>query len=116
MTPRRVAAFHALRRVVTHVGRPGDPGLGARVRVLPRMVGGAFTGRYPGLTHGRLALFALAVAYLVSPLDVVPEAALMVLGLVDDSVVALWLAGAFLAETQRYLEWDRQRCAVPAAA
>ena len=31
------------------------------------------------------------------------------LGLADDGVVALWLAGAFLAETDNYLGWERSR-------
>ncbi|GEL20661.1 YkvA family protein [Pseudonocardia asaccharolytica] len=116
MNPRRIAAFHALWRVVSQAGRPGDPGLGERVRALPRMLAGAVVGRYPGLRYGRLALLIAAVAYLVSPLDVVPEAALMILGFVDDTVVALWLGGAFLGETQRYLQWERVRSAVPAPA
>ena len=32
---------------------------------------------------------------------------LPLLGLADDGVVALWLAGAFLGETDRYLSWER---------
>jgi len=32
------------------------------------------------------------------------------LGLGDDALVAAWLAGAFLVETERYLSWeDRAR-------
>jgi hypothetical protein len=30
-----------------------------------------------------------------------------VFGLGDDAVVALWLAGGFLVETERYLGWQR---------
>ena len=71
------------------------------------MVGDALAGRYAALGRGRLALLGLALAYLVSPLDVVPEAFVPLLGLVDDGVVALWLAGAFLAETDRFLAWER---------
>jgi len=71
------------------------------------MITGAVTGRYPELGRGRLALFVLAVAYIVSPVDLVPEAFLALLGLGDDAVVALWLGGAFLVETDRFLEWER---------
>jgi len=39
----------------------------------------------------------------------VPEAVIPLLGLVDDGVVALWLAGAFLAETDNYLRWERSQ-------
>jgi uncharacterized membrane protein YkvA (DUF1232 family) len=43
----------------------------------------------------------------VSPIDAVPEAFLWVIGLVDDAVMVTWLAGAVLAETDRFLEWER---------
>lgn len=80
-----------------------------RLQALPRMVRAAVTGRYPALGRGRLLLIALAVAYLVSPVDLVPEALVPLLGLGDDAVLALWLGGAFLAESDRFLEWERQQ-------
>ena len=107
--PRRVAAFSALWRVVAQSRGPGAPGVGERVRAIPRMLHGAFRGRYMELSRGRLALIVLALAYLVSPVDLVPEAFLPLVGLVDDAVVALWLGGAFLAETDRFLAWERTR-------
>ncbi len=110
----RVAAFTALWRAISRGRRPGTPGPAERVRALPRMVGDALSGRYAALGRGRLALLGLALAYLVSPVDVVPEAVVPLLGLVDDGVVALWLGGAFLAETDRFLDWERDRS--PAAA
>jgi uncharacterized membrane protein YkvA (DUF1232 family) len=110
---RRLNAFSALWRAVRAGQRPGAPGIGDRVRALPRMVGAALRGQYPGLGRGRLALFAVAVAYIVSPVDVMPEILLTVLGLGDDAVVALWLAGSFLDETERYLDWERTRTARP---
>jgi uncharacterized membrane protein YkvA (DUF1232 family) len=70
---------------------------------------GALSGRYPALGRGRLALFVLAVAYLVSSIDLVPEAFLGIIGLADDAVVAVWLGGAFLVETERCLAWERAR-------
>jgi len=105
--PRRIAAFRALWRAVVQGRRSGAPGFAVRLRSLPRMITGAVTGRYPELGRGRLALFVLAVAYIVSPVDLVPEAFLALLGLGDDAVVALWLGGAFLVETDRFLEWER---------
>jgi uncharacterized membrane protein YkvA (DUF1232 family) len=44
----------------------------------------------------------------------VPEAFIPLLGLTDDGVVALWLAGAFLADTERFLDWERSRTGVDA--
>jgi uncharacterized membrane protein YkvA (DUF1232 family) len=107
--PRRVAAFHALWRAVSQSRRPGAPGMGDRLRALPRMLRDAVSGRYSELSRGRLGLIVLALAYLVSPVDLVPEAFLALLGLTDDAVVALWLGGVFLAETDRFLEWERHQ-------
>jgi uncharacterized membrane protein YkvA (DUF1232 family) len=103
----RRAALLTLARVIVQGRKPGSPTLGDRARVLPRMVGGALSGRSGVLTRGRLGLLILAAAYLVSPVDLVPEAVTSLFGLVDDGVVALWLGGALLVETQRFLEWER---------
>lgn len=65
------------------------------------------SGKYDG--GMRLALMTAATVYVVSPIDVIPEAFLLVLGLADDAVMIAWLAGAVLAETERFLEWERQQ-------
>lgn len=92
---------------MTQSRRPGSPGLGDRLRCLPRMAAAAVSGRLPE-SRGRLALLVLGLAYLVSPVDLVPEAFLGLVGLGDDAVVVLWLAGTFLAETDRFLGWERR--------
>jgi uncharacterized membrane protein YkvA (DUF1232 family) len=107
--PQRIAAFRALWRAVVAGNRPGAPGLGDRLHSLPRMLGAAVSGKYAELSRGRLAVMALALAYLVSPIDLVPEAVFGLLGLGDDAVVALWLGGALLVETDRYLDWERRQ-------
>ena len=107
--PRRLAAFRALWNAVSQSRKPGAPGLGDRLRALPRMVTAGASGRYPEFGRGRIALFVLAVAYLASPVDLVPELFLGLLGLGDDALVALWLGGAFLADTDRFLAWERAR-------
>ena len=71
------------------------------------MIGAILTGRYDG--KARLAGMALAGAYIVSPIDFVPEAFLLWFGLVDDAAIAVWLAGAVLSETERFLTWERGR-------
>ncbi|BCB81565.1 hypothetical protein GCM10022251_16790 [Phytohabitans flavus] len=107
----RTAAFTALGRALT-AGARGGPSLGARLAALPRMMWATFTGRYDG--GMRLALMAAATAYVASPIDLVPEAVLFLVGLIDDAVVVAWLAGAILAETERFIEWDaRRRSVVP---
>ena len=110
--PRRLAAFTALWRAVVRGQRPGAPGLGERLSATPRMVREALSGRYAALGRTRLALLGLALAYLISPVDFVPEAVVPLLGLADDGVVALWLAGAFLSATDDYLSWERSLPAV----
>jgi uncharacterized membrane protein YkvA (DUF1232 family) len=71
------------------------------------MVGRALAGRYAGLSRPRLVMVVLGLVYLISPVDLVPEALLNVFGLGDDAVVALWLVGWFVAETDRFLAWER---------
>jgi uncharacterized membrane protein YkvA (DUF1232 family) len=100
----RKAAMTALWTALT-ASRRGGPTLGRRLAAIPRMIGAILTGRYDG--KARLAGMALAGAYIVSPIDFVPEAFLLWFGLVDDAAIAVWLAGAVLSE--RFLEWERRR-------
>jgi uncharacterized membrane protein YkvA (DUF1232 family) len=102
----RTAAMRALWQVSRGARQPGVPGLGERLRALPRMVGLGLTGRYPGVTRGRLGMFVLAAVYLVSPVDLVPELFVPVLGLGDDALLLTWLAGAVLADTGDFLAWE----------
>lgn len=99
----RTAAFRALWRALS-AGTRGGPGLGRRMAALPRMIRASLRGQYDG--GARLFAMALAGAYVVSPVDFLPEAALLAVGLVDDVVVVTWLAGALLAETERFLRWE----------
>ena len=108
-TSRRLSAFRTLWRAVSRRGRPGDPGTGERLRAMPDMVTGTLSGAYPGMGRGRLLLFAIALVYLVSPVDVIPEVFLSVFGLGDDVVVAMWLGGSLLVEADRYLGWRRSQ-------
>ncbi|MGN9906361.1 YkvA family protein [Phytohabitans sp. LJ34] len=108
-TLNRTAAFTALGRALTARAR-GGPSVGARLAALPRMVWATITGRYDGGV--RLAMMVAATAYVASPIDLVPEAFLLLVGLIDDAVVIAWLAGAILAETERFIEWDAARRSV----
>ncbi|HYN95593.1 MAG TPA: DUF1232 domain-containing protein [Pilimelia sp.] len=106
---RRTAAFTALWRALT-AGARGGPSLSARLAALPRMIKATTAGEYDGGL--RLALMAAATVYVVSPVDVVPEAFLLLFGLVDDALMVTWLAGTVLDETGRFLEWEARRDAV----
>lgn len=106
-SPRRLAAFQALWGAVRDRGQPNAPTLAQRAGALPKLVGGTVTGRYTGMTRGRLAVLGLAAGYLASPIDAVPEMFLAIFGLGDDTVLGTWLAGAMILETDRYLSWQR---------
>lgn len=107
MAVNRFGAFRTIATALRTALRPGSPGLRERFASVPRLLRATFRGDYHGSTRGRLVMIALAVAYVVSPIDLVPEAFLSVLGLADDAVVVSWLAAAFVNETESYLRWER---------
>jgi uncharacterized membrane protein YkvA (DUF1232 family) len=104
-TKSRLAVVGVLWRILRNQ-RAGEAGLGARFASLPRLLRSSITGRYAGLKPSRIALWVLAVVYLLSPIDLVPEAFLGPLGLADDLGVAAWLASTVLVETDRFLQWE----------
>jgi uncharacterized membrane protein YkvA (DUF1232 family) len=105
-TTSRWAALTALVRAVRGTVRPGEPGVAERARALPRLVLATVRGRYHGTTGRRLGMMALAALYVVSPLDVLPDV-LPLIGVADDAMVLVWLAGAILSETGDFLAWER---------
>lgn len=108
-TSRRLSAFRTLWRAFSTRGRPGEPGVGDRLRAVPDLMTDTLSGTYREMGRGRLALWLAALAYLVSPVDLVPEMFLTVFGLGDDAVVAMWLGGSLLLEAERYLGWKRMQ-------
>lgn len=108
-TRKRTAAFTALARALTS-GARGGPSLGKRLAALPRMIKATAAGQYDGGL--RLAMMAAATAYVISPIDFLPEAFLLLPGLADDALMVTWLAGTVLAETERFLEWEARRNSV----
>lgn len=112
-TMRRAAALKALWAAVSGRRRPGGPSVGEQVAAVPRLVLMTLSGRYPGMSRSRLGMLALGLLYVVSPIDLVPEAALWIVGLSDDAVVLAWLAGTLLTETDAYLQWEADRHVAP---
>jgi uncharacterized membrane protein YkvA (DUF1232 family) len=102
--------FGALRTIATAVRtavRPGSPGIGERLMSMPRLFAATFRGEYAGTTRGRLLMVLGAVAYVLSPIDLIPELALSVFGLADDAVVVSWIAATVVNETESFLAWER---------
>ncbi len=69
------------------------------------MIKASLRGEYDG--GMRLLLMAAASLYILSPLDAIPEAIFLFVGLIDDAFVVTWLTGALLSETERFLEWEK---------
>jgi uncharacterized membrane protein YkvA (DUF1232 family) len=110
--------FGALRTIATAVrtaARPGSPGLGERLASVPRLFRATFRGEYAGTSRRRLLLVLGAVAYVISPIDLIPELALSVFGLADDAVVVSWIAATVVNETESFLAWERGTASTTAA-
>lgn len=103
----RWGAFRTLATAIRSATRPGSPAMGERVSSLPRLIRATFRGEYAGTTRGRLLLILAAVAYVVSPVDFLPEAVLPLLGLADDAMVVSWIAASIINETESFLTWER---------
>jgi uncharacterized membrane protein YkvA (DUF1232 family) len=84
----------------------GPTGFMARVGSIPRMVRDVLRGDFDGLSRGRLLMIVLAVLYIVSPVDLLPEAILTIPGLADDAAVAAWLVASLLGATSAYRLWE----------
>ncbi len=104
----RPGAVRALWKAVSGQRRPGQSSAWTSMRTLPRLLAATATGRYHGTSPGQLALMLLALGYIASPVDVLPEV-LLGAGLLDDAVVLAWLAGALLAETDAFLAWEDEQ-------
>lgn len=103
------AAVRQLTQAVKRASAPGAPSLGTRLGAVPRMVKASVSGDFDGVSPLRLAALAGAAAYLLSPVDLLPEAVLGVVGLADDAVVLAWFASALVEDTDAFLAWERTR-------
>jgi uncharacterized membrane protein YkvA (DUF1232 family) len=107
-TTTRLGAVRTLIAAVRAATRPGAPSVSDRLTSLPRLVRATFSGEYAGTSRRRLLLLLGAVAYVVSPVDLIPEAFLPLVGLADDAVVLSWIAASVITETEAFLGWERE--------
>jgi uncharacterized membrane protein YkvA (DUF1232 family) len=103
---RRRAAYTA---AAAAAAADGPFGFAERVASIPRLVRDVTFGRYDGLSRRRLLLMVLAVFYVMSPVDLLPEAFLLVPGLLDDVAVGGWLVAATFGATNAYRAWENGR-------
>lgn len=103
----RLLLARSLMSAVRSATRPGAPSMAERAGSVPRLVRAVAAGDYRGMTVGRLGMLAVAAAYVISPVDLLPEGFLAVFGLADDAMVLSWLAANLVTETEEFLEWER---------
>ncbi len=103
----RVSMVRNLGNAIRIATRPGSPSLSQRAAALPRMVRATLSGEYDGTSVLRLTALAGAAAYVVSPVDLLPEGLLGVFGLADDAMVLSWLAANLVTETEDFLAWEK---------
>jgi uncharacterized membrane protein YkvA (DUF1232 family) len=108
-TSMRWGVFRSLATALRTATRSGGPGVGVRLTSLPRLVGATFRGEYAGTSRGRLLAVVGALLYVVSPVDLVPELLLPLLGVADDALVISWIAASVVNETESFLAWERDR-------
>lgn len=106
MARSRLLLARSLMTAVRSLTRPGSPSLGVRAGAVPRLVRAVSSGQYRGMSMARLGLLAVALAYIISPVDLLPEGLLAVFGLADDAMVLTWLAAALVTETESFLAWE----------
>lgn len=102
----RPGALAVLYQALRSSRRPGGVSPGRTISALPRLVLATTTGRYRGTSRAQLALMGAAAAYVLSPVDLVPEVLVPIGGLLDDALVLAWLSGAVLRETEAFLAWE----------
>ena len=67
-----------------------------------------WAGRYTSIPWKLIASTGFAVAYLVSPLDIIPDF-LPIVGFVDDATVFALVVSSFQSELNSYKEWKKKQ-------
>lgn len=105
----RWSAMRRVSQALQDTSEPGGPAVAVRLACLPRMTKAVARGEYTEVSAGHLGLLAAAAAYVVSPVDLLPEALVGVIGLADDAVVLAWLAKTLAHDTDQFLAWEKRR-------
>lgn len=78
--------------------------IGRALRLFLPMIRDVLAGRYRPVPWGALLWMLAALAYLVSPLDLIPDV-LLLFGLVDDAVIVGWLLTRVDRQLAGYRTW-----------
>ncbi len=103
----RWGALVTLGSAVRTAMRPGSASLSQRVAAVPRLIRATVRGEYAGVRGSTLAGLLAGLFYVLSPVDLLPEAVLPLLGLADDAMVLAWMAAALVTSTEDFLAWER---------
>ena len=87
--------------MASHRGRSS---LVERLRATPAMVADVLRGRWRGVSRWRIGLSLVALLYVVSPLDVIPEMLLGPFGLGDDLAIAALAVASLFNATEQWLD------------
>lgn len=79
-----------------------------RAQALPRLLRDVRRGTYADLPKSRTFLWLLALVYLISPIDILPDL-LPVIGVTDDAGVGVWLLTSVSTAAGLYLRKERQQ-------
>jgi uncharacterized membrane protein YkvA (DUF1232 family) len=85
----------------------------AKIKSLYRMVKMGWNGEYTGIPKARLVMGGLALAYLVSPVDIIPDA-LPFIGFIDEAALLIWLVKQANDEVVKFEQWEQQHNLSPA--
>ncbi len=83
-----------------------------RARALPGLLREVRQGTYADLPKSRPFIWALAIVYLISPIDILPDL-LPLIGVTDDAGVFVWLLTSVSTATGLYLNRQRERARLP---
>lgn len=90
--------------------------LGQRLLVIPAMIWATLRRRWPGAPKVRVIGGMLGIAYLLTPVDLMPEIFLGPFGLGDDLALAAASVAALLSAAEEYLDMRDDTLAVPGSA
>lgn len=79
-----------------------------RAKALPRLLRDVRQGTYEDLPKSRTFLWLLALVYLISPVDILPDL-LPIIGVTDDAGVVVWLLTSVSTAAGLYLRREREQ-------
>jgi uncharacterized membrane protein YkvA (DUF1232 family) len=79
-----------------------------RAKALPRLLRDVRNGTYADLPKSRTFLWLLALVYLISPVDILPDL-LPIIGVTDDAGVVVWLLTSVSTAAGLYLRREREQ-------